>query len=234
MVQKHNEVWEGFEDEMAALGFPAANHTGGAGGSPFDTISDSYRGMRGSMLDMYRCPDKLLAACEKILRGRINRATPADPRKRGNPKRISLPLHRGAEGFMSRRQFEKFYWPHLKKAMVTAVDLGFVPTPFFEGGYGDRLEYLLELPKGKVVAHFDQTDMFRAKEILKDHVCIMGNVPPSLLQVASPSEVEEYCGKLIKVCGKGGGFILAPGSSTDEAKFANMKAMVDSTKKYGP
>ncbi len=232
LVRKYNEAWDGFEDEMAGLGFPAANQTGGVGGAPFDTISDFYRGMRGSMTDMYRCPDKLLAACDKILQGRINRATPADPRKRGNPKRVSLPLHRGAEGFMSRKQFERFYWPGLKEAMLKAIELGYVPMPFFEGRYGDRLEYLLELPKGKVVAHFDQTDLFRAKEVLTDHVCIMGNVPSSILQVGSPQDVDEYCKKLIKVCGKGGGFILAPGSSTDEAKFANMKAMVDSVQKY--
>jgi uroporphyrinogen-III decarboxylase len=74
--------------------------------------------------------------------------------------------------------------------------------------------------------------MKRAKEILGDHLCIMGNVPSPLLQVASPSEVEDYCKDLIKVCGKGGGFILTNGSSIDEAKPANVKAMVDSVKKY--
>jgi hypothetical protein len=231
-VEKFNQVWGDFEDEMASLGFPPCNQPGGAGGAPFDTISDFYRGMRGAMLDMYRRPDKLLAVCNRMLEGRIKRATPADPKKRGNPKRVFLALHRGAEGFMSKKQFETFYWPGLKKAMLTAIDLGYVPMPFFEGRYGDRLEYLLELPKGKVIAHFDQTDMFRAKEVLKDRVCIMGNVPPSILQVGSPQDVEEYCRKLIKTCGKGGGFILTTGSSMDEAKPANVKAMVDSVKKY--
>ena len=105
--------------------------------------------------------------------------------------------------------------------------------PFFEGQFADRLEYLLELPRGKVVCHFELTDMAKAKAILGDHLCIMGNVPASLLQVASPQEVEEYCQKLIKVAGKGGGFILTHGSALDEAKPANVKAMVDSVKKYG-
>ncbi|MFC2070885.1 uroporphyrinogen decarboxylase family protein, partial [Chloroflexota bacterium] len=96
-----------------------------------------------------------------------------------------------------------------------------------------RLEYLLELPKGKVVCHFEHMDMARAKEVLGDHLCIMGNVPSSLLQVGSPQDVEEYCKNLIKVCGKGGGFILTHGSSIDEAKPENVKVMVDSVKKYG-
>ena len=133
---------------------------------------------------------------------------------------------------MSRKHFETFYWPGLKKAILTAVDLGFIPMPFCEGKYGDRLEYFLELPKGKVVCHFEHMDMARAKEVLGDHLCIMGNVPSSLLQIGSSQEVEEYCKNLIKVCGKGGGFILTNGSSIDEAKPANVKAMVDSVKKY--
>ena len=135
---------------------------------------------------------------------------------------------------MSIKQFEKFYWPGLKKAMLKNIELGFVPMPFCEGAYGNRLEYFLEMPKGKSVAHFDLTDMFRAKEILKDHVCIMGNVPATLLQVGSPQDVEEYCRKLIEVCGKGGGLILTNGSSTDMAKPENLKAMMDAPKKYHP
>ncbi len=145
-----------------------------------------------------------------------------------------MPLHRGAEGFMSKQQFETFYWPTLKKAIMTNVELGYIPFPFFEGKCASRLEYLLELPKGKVVCHFEQTDMVKAKEVLGDHLCIMGNVPSSMLQVGSPSEVEDYCKNLIEVCGKGGGFILTPGSAIDEARPENIRAMVNSVKKYHP
>jgi hypothetical protein len=229
---KRQKMVGNLAEDLADLGFPPHGARGGAGGAPFDVISDFYRGMKGAMLDMYRCPDKLLAACDKILRWNISNAVPADPQKRGNPKRLWVALHRGAEGFMSRKQFEKFYWPGLKKALVASIDLGYVPMAFCEGRYGDRLEYFLELPKGKAVIHFDQTDMFRAKDVLKDHLCIMGNVPSSILQVGSIQEVEDYCKKLIQYCGKGGGFILTNGSSLDEVNPANLKAMIDSVKKF--
>ena len=75
--------------------------------------------------------------------------------------------------------------------------------------------------------------MFKAKEVLGGHHCIQGGVLPTLLEAASPSEVEEYCKKLIEVCGKGGGFILGPGSSIDCAKPENLKAMIDAAHKYG-
>jgi hypothetical protein len=221
-----------FTEELAGLGFPSFTSPGGLGGAPFDTISDYLRGMRGSMLDMYRQPHQLLAACDKILQWRMAAAVPADPQKRGNPKRIVHPLHRGAEGFMSKKQFETFYWPGLKKVMLAEIDLGFVPVARFQGGFTSRLEYLLELPRGKAVAYFDQTDMFTAKEVLGNHLCIMGNVPTSLLQLASPQEVDDYCRKLIRVCGKDGGFILVNGGSLDQAKPANIKTMIDSVQKY--
>lgn len=222
-----------FLGHMIRLGFPPHRHGGGVGGAPFDMISDNLRGMRGSMVDMYRCPVKLLEACDKILEWRISQAVPADPKTRGNPKISGSALHRGSDGFMSLKQFETFYWPGLKKAIKTDVDLGYVHMAFCEGVWDDRLEYWLELPKGKVICYFEKTDLAKAKAVLGGHLCIMGNVPSTLLEVGSPQEVEEYCRDLIKTCGKGGGFILSPGSSTDEAKPANIKAMVDSVKKHG-
>ena len=144
-----------------------------------------------------------------------------------------MPLHRGSDGFMSLQNFEKFYWPTLKKAVEVNIELGYIAAPFWEGIWDDRLEYLLELPKGKVVFHCELTDVFRAKEVLGDHMCIQGGVPPTILQTGSPQDVEELCKKLIKVVGKNGGFILGPGSAIDYAKPANIKAMVDSVKKYG-
>ena len=220
-------------DELAALGFPSANH-GMGGGAPFDVISDNLRGMRGSMLDMYRRPEKLLAACDKILEWRSARAVPADLARRGNPKIAMSALHRGSEGFMSRKQFETFYWPGLKKSILATIDLGYIANPFFEGRWDDRLEYLLEIPKGKMICRFSETDMAKAKAVLGDHFCLMGNVPIALLQIGSPAEVEEYCRDLIAVAGKGGGFILRSSSdSIDEAKPENVKALVDSVKKHG-
>jgi hypothetical protein len=234
--EKAKKLAADFTEEMAGLGFPTQMQSGSTpGGAPFDTISDYLRGMRGTMLDMYRCPDKLLAACDKILAGRIAQSTPADPNKKGTPARSGGALHRGSDGFMSISQFEKFYWPGLKKALLAATDLGYVASPFCEGLWNDRLEYWLEMPKGKTLCFFDQVDMFRAKKILGGHVCIQGNVPASLLEVGSPQDVEQYCKRLIEVCGKGGGFILSASTINppDAAKPANVKAMIDSAKKYG-
>jgi hypothetical protein len=203
----------------------------GAAMPPFDVVSNSIRGMRGTMLDMFRQPDKLLAACEFLLEKTLERPLPK-PNEYGN-MRIFMTNTRGSDDFMSTKQFHAFYWPTFKKLVMTLIERGATPCVFFEGNFTSRLEYLLEFPKGKMLARFDRTDIFRAKEILRDHMCIEGNVPPSLLQIGSVQEVKDYCKKLIDGVGKGGGYILSPRSSTDEVKPENLRAMIEFTKEYG-
>jgi hypothetical protein len=216
-----------FDNDMATMGFPC--HSVASCSAPFDVISDFLRGMRGTMIDMYRRPDKLIQACEKLLPTQVEAALTVA----GASGRVFMPLHRGADGFMSLQQFETFYWPTLKKLILALVEKGLTPCPFFEGDYTTRLEHLRELPRGKVLCHFDATDMSKAKETLRGHLCIMGNVPSSILHVGIAQEVRDYCKKLIDVVGEDGGFILTHGSSIDEANPTNIKAMIDSTKEYG-
>ena len=122
MQQFRDTIGDGYED-LAYLGFPPFTQLGisGIGGAPFDTVSSFLRGMKGSMLDMYRRPEKLLAACNLILDHRISLAVPAAPEQRG--RRIGMPLWRGDKSFMSDEQFKKFYWPGLKRAMMATIDL---------------------------------------------------------------------------------------------------------------
>jgi hypothetical protein len=210
-------------------GFPAIFN--GAAMPPFDVISHSVRGMSGTMIDMYRQPDKIIEMCEYLLQRTLERPMP-EPTENGY-MRIFMTNTRGSDDFMSTKLFDKFYWPTFKKLVTTLIERGGTPMIFFEGNFTSRLEYLLDFPKGKILARFDTTDIFRAKEILKGHTCIEGNVPSSLLQVGSVQEVKDYCKKLIDVIGKDGGYILSPRSSTDKVNPANLKAMIEFTKEYG-
>jgi uroporphyrinogen-III decarboxylase len=214
---------------MLDMGFP--QYFQGAAMPPFDVISHSMRGMSGTMMDMFRQPDKLIEACEFILKKTLERPAPL-PNENGHT-RIFMTNTRGSDEFMSMKQFQTFYWPTFKKLVMALIERGNTPCIFFEGNFTSRLEYLLEFPKGKMLARFDTTDIFRAKEVLKDHVCIEGNVPSSLLQVGTVQDVKDHCKKLIDVVGKGGGYILSPRSSTDEVKPENLKAMIEFTKEYG-
>jgi hypothetical protein len=227
--KKFRELIGDSYEEMAQLGFPSFAHVGGGGvgGAPFDTVSSFLRGMKGSMIDMYRRPEKLLKLCDMIIERRIADALPADPRKRGNPKRVGMPLWRGDKAFMSQKAFEKFYWPGLKRALQADIDLGFVPVPFFEAEFGERLECLLELPKGKVLASIEYVDSVKAKEMLKSHTCLYVRIPLSS-KLWSVQEVEDCTKDLIDKVGKGGGLIVdvrLPDKATPEQCIKLMKTL---------
>ena len=200
-------------------------------GAPFDNVSDFLRGMRGSMLDMYRKPEKLLRACEMLCRIQLERIAALPDAKEFTPSFMAL--HRGSHGFMSLKQFRIYYWPYLLKVINALVDKGYTPDVFFEGDYNSRLEHLAEMPHGKVIARFDQIDMARAKEVLGGKICISGNMPVSLLQFGTPDDVKKKCKELIDVAGKDGGYIMGPASTLDEVTPENLKTMIDFTKEYG-
>jgi uroporphyrinogen-III decarboxylase len=183
------------------------------------------------MIDMYRQPDKLLKAMEALVPIMIGMGI-GSMQQTGNPQ-IFMPLHKGADGFLSDEQFKKFYWPTFKQVMLGLIEGGCIPFPALEGSWGSRLEIIQDIPKGKTMWMVDQTDMGKAKETLGENACLIGNVPSSTLKLGTPDEVKDYCRKLIDTVGKGGGFIMGNGAFFDEAKLENVKAMFDVTREYG-
>ena len=218
-----------FDKEMPALGFPV--HQAGPTKAPFDVIGDTLRGTKGIILDMYRQPDKLLQAMEALTPMFIQLGVGA-AKQAGNPL-IFMPLHKGADGFLSDEQFKKFYWPTLRKVIVGLIDEGVVPFIWAEGGYNSRLEVIRDLPKGKTAWLFDQTDMAKAKKALSGIACVAGNMPMALLTIGTPQQVKDHVKKCIDTAGKGGGYIMANGAFFDDVKPENLRAMVDFTKEYG-
>jgi len=222
-------VVSGFSHEMAAGGFPG--FLGGLSKAPFDVIGDTLRGTKGVMVDMYRQPAKLLQALEVITPIMINMGLSMS-RMNGNPL-VFMPLHKGADGFLSDEQFKTFYWPTLRKVFMGLIDEGCIPFPFVEGSYDSRLEVIRDVPKGKTAWIFDLTDMAKAKEVLGDVACIGGNIPSHLLSVGTSQEVKDYAKRLIDTAGKDGGYIMSNGAAIDKAKPENLRTMIDFTKEYG-
>jgi uroporphyrinogen-III decarboxylase len=183
------------------------------------------------MLDIYRQPAKLLKAMEALTPLMIKMGI-GSAQATGHPV-IFIPLHKGADGFLSDEQFKKFYWPTLKEVILGLIEGGCVPFPAAEGGYSSRLDVVKDLPKGKTLWMIDQTDMAKAKETIGKNACLFGNVPSALLNLGTPQEVRDYVKKTIDTCAKGGGLIIANGAFFDQAKPENVKAMVQAAKEYG-
>lgn len=227
------EKWQAVVSECGQVakeaGFPSS--AGGMALAPFDTFADMFRGTRGIAMDMYRQPDKLLEAMEVVTPQSIESAVAAAD-VAGCPM-VFIPLHKGADAFMSSKQYEKFYWPTFRKLLMGLINEGCVPVMVADGSYNKRLEIIKDLPKASVLWIFEQTDMAKAKEILGDTACIGGNVTAAQLYTSTPQAIKEYCRKLIEVCGKGGGYILTLGSSVDKCNPDNLQAIIEAAKEYG-
>jgi len=228
-IEKWRKHVRAVDQASREAGFPSS--FGGLAIAPFDVIADFLRGTKGVILDMYRCPDKLMEAVDRVTGITIDRIVSTLNATGGF--NVSFPLHKGDDTFMSKKQFERFYWPSLKKVMDALIEEGISLRMVAEGRYNERLEYIKDFPKGWVTWQFDQTDMANAKRIVGNTCCIAGNVPASLIITGTAKEVKDRCRRLIEICALGGGYILAGGASATETKAENLRAFMEAAEEYG-
>lgn len=212
---------------LAGAGFPSMGLN--IAKTPFDYLGDTVRGTKGILTDMYRRPNDLLAACEAYVPVLINAIVNASDRN--SAPTVLYVLHKGADGFMSQAQFEKFYWPTWKQVMMALYEEGITSYLFIEGSYNNRLENLAEMPEKSLVCHFDKTDMRRVKEVLSDKFIIAGNVPASLMSTGTVDEVRAYCDNLVELYADAPAYIMAHGCYFENTTDEKLCAFMDSVKK---
>jgi hypothetical protein len=218
-----------------AKGVPTS--TGMGAFVPFESFRFS-RSLKELIADLYRHPEKVMAASEAYMEEQVPMGIGMFQAVKGATKWGYLGSFMGQASatMLSPRFFNKFFWPYEKRIVNSLLEAGITPWLHSDSNWTSFLEYFLELPKGKVVLDIDSlTDIFKAKQILKGHMCIAGDVPPALLKLGTTDEVIAYTKKLIDLVGEDGGFILSSGCSVPvDANPENVKAMVDTGKNYYP
>jgi uroporphyrinogen-III decarboxylase len=184
--------------------------------------------------DLRQVPDKVEKAMQACCDDIINNAL--EMVKDRQMKMAFIVLERGSGTLYPLTIFERFEWPFLQRYVDAFVAEGIIPWLHLDTDWSLNLPYFKKLPKGKCVADLDSTtNIFRAKEILGGHMCISGDVSASLFSVGKPSEMIDYCKKLIKEVGKGGGFMLTSGCECPiDVKRENLQAFVETGKNYRP
>ncbi|MHA1651098.1 MAG: uroporphyrinogen decarboxylase family protein [Candidatus Helarchaeota archaeon] len=240
-------------DRAESLGVPML--LGSFTMQPFDMVSLLLRGLRGVSLDVRKYPEEVRRICDKLARTLLNMALQSAKlfkRELHFPEAYNFEIFEHYKSkkenmrqgvffvcerafMLNPKQFEEIAFPSLNYVVRGLVDANLIPILSFEQDVTHLLPIIRKLPgPGKVVFNCDLTDIVKAKEILGDHICIMGNVPHSLLTVGSPKQIEKYCIELIEKIGVDGGFILGAALAIpDEAKPENVKAMIDAGMKYG-
>ncbi|WP_411679107.1 uroporphyrinogen decarboxylase family protein [Clostridium thailandense] len=175
--------------------------------------------------DLFRMPDKVEAAMKVAMIDIV--AVLREQIRTTKPIAVFLGGARVSSAFTSKKIFNRFVMPYLEELLQVIVDEGSLALLHFDGDWNNDFEHLRKLPKAKCVLALDGgSDIYKAKEILGDHMCIMGDVPPGLLTLGTPDEVYNYCTKLINEIGPSG-FMLAAGCVVPvNAKVENVKAMI--------
>ena len=206
-------------------GYPVLNS--GIACPPFETLCGG-RSMSKFFMDCYKILDKVKAV-EDIMFEELKAQLESLPDAESKPPYMIgrwVGGWRGASNMVNPKIWDQLVWPYMKGAAEILLTKGITPIFHLDACWDRDLERFLELPPKTCIINPDgMTDMRRAREILGDHMALMGDVPSQMLTVCSKAEIEDYVRRLINDIGPQGLFIApgcdAPGSS----KYENLVAI---------
>ncbi len=206
----------------AQAGVPVLS--GGDITSPFELLCGG-RSLEKFFMDLVEIPGKVLAVMDAIVPHLAGKILP-------RVKAYGYPAAwvggwRTAPAMISPAMWARFVWPYLKRIVNEVLEAGLIPLLHLDSNWERELGRFQEFPRGRIIMALDgDTDIHKAKEILGGHMCLMGDVPATLLAFGNPQEVYNYCDDLIRAIGPEG-FILQSGCDIPaNAKLENVQAMV--------
>jgi hypothetical protein len=206
-----------------AAGLPVMFHTGVA--PPFDVFSLS-RSLRPFYDDLFHKAEKVKKAVEVGTEAMIKLGIANAKRAKGD--RVAIFAMRSSASFISPKIFNEISFPSIKRMVEGYRAAGLVSVLHCDGNWDPMLPRFLDLPRTSCIVELDgATDIRRAREVLKGHLCLKGDVHHTKLSLGTKEEVETYCRELIEFMGHDGGFILGSGCEVPfTAKVENVAAMI--------
>ena len=124
---------------------------------------------------------------------------------------ISLADPTASGDLISKKQFERFALPYLRKFTDWAKSRNVHTLVHICGNTTDRLD-LSPLTGASCISLDHKTDIAKAKEILHGKMCFAGNIDPvKIMLQGTVQDVEDSCKHVIQTAGTEGGFVLMPG-----------------------
>jgi Uroporphyrinogen decarboxylase (URO-D) len=204
-------------------GMPVMFHVGVA--PPFDVFSLS-RSLRPFYRDLFDMPEKVKKAVDIGTEAMIKLGVTNAKRAKGD--RVAIFAMRSSASFISPTIFNEISFPSIKRMVEGYHSAGIVSVLHCDGNWDLMLPRFLELPRASAVVELDgATNIRKAREVLKGHLCIKGDVRAAMLSLGDQEEVAAYCGELIEFMGRDGGFILGSGCEVPiTAKVQNVAALI--------
>jgi hypothetical protein len=199
---------------------------------PFEQLYNTLRGIKDVSLDIRKCKtqmketmDAMFAAeCEPAL----NAAMEAEHTGFVSPLSIVFLGH----SILSVEQFGELYWPYVKKVLDTAERCKKPIYCFCESTMLRFVEFFQDIPKGVLLIHLEQDDIFEIRKKLPN-IALAGGMPTDLLGHGTKEECVDYAKKLIDTLGDG--FVLSQNkmmSFRNDAKRENLLAVNEFARTY--
>ena len=210
-------------EQWAKIDVPVLS--GGDITTPFDLLCGA-RSLENFFMDLINIPDKIEKVMDAIVPTLVQ-AKCSQAKEKGYSI-VWVGGWRTAPCMISPQMWDRFVWPYFSAIVNEVIDSGLVALLHLDSNWNRELKRFRELPEKKIIMALDgDTDIFQAKKQLGDHLCIMGDVPATLLAFGTKDDVYTYCRKLIKEIGPEG-FILHSGCDIPtNAKLENVQTMVE-------
>ncbi|WP_195268845.1 hypothetical protein [Eubacterium sp. 1001713B170207_170306_E7] len=207
--------------------------------SGFNFLFDRLRGVKNSLIDLRRMPNKVKAACDSIIDwttagyktdvAEIKRDFGDDPLPFG-----STVYH--SECFLSPKMYDELFFKDFKKHCEPYMEAG---AKFFllgEGSFMNTLDRFRQLPKGSMIIMLEQDDPFEAYKIIGDYQTLVTGISVDLLKHGTKQQCLDYVKKSFDTFAPGGGFIFSPNMTliaANDVNIDNLLAVYDFANSYG-
>lgn len=146
---------------------------------------------------------------------------------------ISLADPTASADLVSKKQFERFALPYLKKFIDWAKSRNIHTLLHICGDTTDRVD-LFPLTGATCISLDHKTNIARAKDILYGKMCFAGNVNPvDVMLQGSIDLVESSCKQIIETAGTDGAFALMPGCDIPpDVPYENISKFIQTAKEW--
>lgn len=133
---------------------------------------------------------------------------------------------RGTPGTLNPAMFERFSWKYYRELVDLCIQYDVVPILHLDACWDMGLHYFKDItPKKAVMALDGKTNIRKAKEVVGDTMCIMGDVPAEILAFGKPDVVYDYVTSLIKDVGPVGYMCCSGCDIPFNGKLENIQMM---------
>ena len=202
-------------------------------GLPIEPMFTNFRGIKGVSMDMRRntqLVEDFVTATKPGFLAKAEQTMKAYKGKSICGTVITFLAH----SVMGNKQFERFYWSVYKDYIDLAVKYNAPIYQFTEATLLRFADFFDDVPKGTIVAHLEQDDIFETRKRLPN-IALAGGMPTTMLYQGTIEQCVDYAKKLIDELGAEGGYLFSQNKMmtyANDAKRENLMAVVDFVNSY--